>query len=175
MNTLELLVICLVAFASLVGGTVENANNQTVLFNLISNGRGNFLSPGVTTGNNIVDNVDSVILGVGTFSGSPYADSNRVYAIDRIYFSLVCSGTDHSCVLDGLGRRQIMTCSPIPIILIPFPDPRFPFRSAPTRSKSGSKSKKSGSKSKKSGSKSKKSGSKSKKSGSKSKKSGSKT
>ena len=60
------------------------------------------------TGNNIVDNDDSVVLGVGTFSGAPYALSHTGYITDEIYFSLVCSGALHSCVLDGSDSRRIM-------------------------------------------------------------------
>ena len=60
------------------------------------------------TGNNIVDNDDSVVLGVGTFSGAPYALSHTGYITDEIYFSLVCSGALHSCVLDGSNSRRLM-------------------------------------------------------------------
>ena len=105
MNTLGLLVVYLVAFSSLVGAAVHNANDHPVLFNFISNGNAGGSS---TVGNNIVDNDDSVVVGVGTFSGAPYAYSHTVYSTDAIYFSLVCSGAVHSCVFDGSNSRGIM-------------------------------------------------------------------
>ena len=107
MNTLGLLVVYIVAFSSLVGAAVHFANDHPVLFNFISNAPTSWSSVD-NTGNNIVDNGDSVVVGVGTFSGSPYADSYTVYYTNRIYFSLVCSGAVHSCVLDGLNSRRLI-------------------------------------------------------------------
>ncbi|GMH98720.1 hypothetical protein TrST_g13621 [Triparma strigata] len=86
---------------------VHYANDHPVLFNFISNGA----CSSCTTGNNIIDNDDSVAVGVGTFSGAPYARSATVYYTDAIYFSLVCSGAAHNCVLDGSDSRQIMLIS----------------------------------------------------------------
>ena len=103
MNTLGLLIVCLVAFASLVGAAVHNANDHPVLYNFICNA--NWPE---NPGNNIVDNGDSVTVGIGTFSGAPYATSITVYSINEIYFSLVCSGAPHTCILDGLNSRMIM-------------------------------------------------------------------
>ena len=84
------------------------ANDHPVLWNLISN-RASF---GYTAGNNIVENGDSVVVGQGSFSGPPYAYSpvpySRVYYTTGIYFSLVCSGEIHGCVLDGLNLHHIM-------------------------------------------------------------------
>ncbi|GMI01379.1 hypothetical protein TrVE_jg10714 [Triparma verrucosa] len=102
MNTLGLLVVYLVITP--VMAAVHYANDHPVLFNLISN-EDHYSD---NTGNNIVDNDDSVVLGVGTLSGSPSADSDSVYYPHGIYFLLVCSGTLHSCVLDGSNSRQIM-------------------------------------------------------------------
>ena len=101
MNTLTLLVVCLVITP--VMAAVHYANDHPVLWDLISN------SPFAdNTGNNIVDNGDSVGVGEGTFLGAPYASSDRVYWTSRIYFSLVCSGALHSCVLDGSNSRRLM-------------------------------------------------------------------
>ena len=99
MKTLGLLV----GLFALVGATVHYANDHPVLFNLISNREG--LD---NVGNNIVDNGDDVALGVGTFSGAPYAYGGSVYYTIGIYFSLVCSGAPHNCVFDGLNSRGLM-------------------------------------------------------------------
>ena len=98
---LAFLVIVLVATP--VIATVHYPNNHPVLFNLISNGY-----VGGSEGNNIVDNGDDVALGVGTFSGAPYGSSATVYHTNGIYFTLVCSGAPHICVLDGLNSRRLM-------------------------------------------------------------------
>ncbi|GMH93188.1 hypothetical protein TrST_g7300 [Triparma strigata] len=90
---------------ALVGATVHYANDHPVLFNFISN----YAESGYTTGNNIIDNGDSVGVWVGTFSGAPYAASDVVYWTNGIYFSLICSGALHSCVFDGSNSRRIMT------------------------------------------------------------------
>ena len=85
---------------------VYNANNQDVLFNLISN------YAGVDNrGNNIVNNGDLVVAAEETFSGAPYAWVHSLYYTENIYFSLVCSGAMHSCVLDGSNNRRIMAIS----------------------------------------------------------------
>ena len=86
--------------------TVHYANDHPVLFNLISNADWSSVD---NTGNNIVDNGDDVALGVGTFSGAPYANSNIVYYTNEIYFSLVCSGAPHNCIFDGLNSRALMS------------------------------------------------------------------
>ena len=95
----------LVGLIALVGATVHYANDHPVLFNFISNGN---WAGSAGQGNHIVDNGDSVAVGVGTFSGAPYAHSDIVYSTYGIYFSLVCSGTLHSCVLDGSNSRRLM-------------------------------------------------------------------
>ena len=99
MNALGLLVIVLVVTP--VMAAVLYANDHPVLFNLISNGA--FVD---NTGNNIVDNGDDVALGVGTFSGAPYAASHAVYATEDIYFSLVCSGAP---TIASLTKDQTVT------------------------------------------------------------------
>ena len=108
MNTLGLLVVCLVVTP--VMAAVLYANDHPVLFNFISNKEASWIDD---TGNNIVDNGDSVSVGEGSFSveGPSWlkATSDEVYYIDEIYFSLVCSGTLHTCVFDGSGSRTIMT------------------------------------------------------------------
>eukprot|EP00519_Triparma_laevis_P012721 CAMPEP_0182498884 /NCGR_PEP_ID=MMETSP1321-20130603/6944_1 /TAXON_ID=91990 /ORGANISM="Bolidomonas sp., Strain RCC1657" /LENGTH=195 /DNA_ID=CAMNT_0024702995 /DNA_START=114 /DNA_END=698 /DNA_ORIENTATION=+ len=108
MNALGLLVVGLLALSSLVGATVHNAEDHDDLFNLISN---YCYSAGCMAGNNIVTNGDSVIAAVGTFSGAPYANSDAVYFPLSIYFSLVCSGVPHSCILNGANSRMIMRIS----------------------------------------------------------------
>ena len=101
MKTLGLLV----GLFALVGATVHYANNHPVLFNLISNSDYDWVD---NTGNNIVDNGDDVALGIGTFSGAPYAASVTVYLTDAIYYSLICSGALHNCVLDGSNSHRLM-------------------------------------------------------------------
>lgn len=94
-----------------VMAAVHHANDHPVLFNFISNKVTDTNT--YTTGNNIVDNGDDVVLGVGTFSGppysgSPYPNTDTVYTTTGIYFSLVCSGAAHSCVLNGSNSRRLM-------------------------------------------------------------------
>jgi hypothetical protein len=84
---LAFLVIVLVATPVLAAE--HYANNHPVLYNLISNLISNRAGSGYTTGNNIVDSGDDVALGVGTFSGAPYADSQSVYYTEEIYFSFM--------------------------------------------------------------------------------------
>ena len=75
------------------------------LFNAISNG----CWGSCTTGNNIISNGDFVNLLVGTYSGSPYAYSDRIYWSRDIYYTMNCVEDDHSCILDGLGgTRRIL-------------------------------------------------------------------
>ena len=78
-----------------------------VLFHAISNG----VCDECTTGNNIVSNGAIVLAAQGTYIGAPYADSDNVYRIDDIYFSLICSSSPHSCILDGADSRRIMYIS----------------------------------------------------------------
>ncbi|GMH78512.1 hypothetical protein TrST_g6502 [Triparma strigata] len=87
-----------------IAGDVLYANDHPVLFNFISN----VVCDSCTTGNNIVDNGDSLVVGVGTFTGEPHATEGYMYGIDGIFFSLVCSGAIHTCVLDGSRSIGIM-------------------------------------------------------------------
>ena len=83
---------------------VTTVSDQDGLFNAISNRAG-----GITTGNNIISNGDFVNLLVGTYSGSPYANSYRIYWSNSIYYTMNCVEDDHSCILDGLGgTRRIL-------------------------------------------------------------------
>ncbi|GMI07372.1 hypothetical protein TrLO_g7543 [Triparma laevis f. longispina] len=82
-------------------------DSHNALFHAISNA----VWSGGTTGNNIVPNGAIVRAAQGTYIGAPYSTSNKVYAIDDIYFSLICSSSPHSCILDGADSRRIMYIS----------------------------------------------------------------
>jgi hypothetical protein len=84
---------------------VRTVSDQDGLFNAISNADWS----GYTTGNNIIASGSIIDLLVGTYSGSPYAKSNRIYDSRYIYYTMNCVGEAHSCILDGLGgTRRIL-------------------------------------------------------------------
>ncbi|GMI45005.1 hypothetical protein TrCOL_g9321 [Triparma columacea] len=100
---LVIVLVVVPAVVPAVMAAVLYANDHPVLYNSISNE--DFYG---TQGNNIVNNDDSIAVGVGTFSGAPYASADTVYYTVEIYFSLVCSGALHTCVFDGLNSRRLM-------------------------------------------------------------------
>ena len=100
----------LLLFLAVVGGQdIRDVDNHNALFHAISNGVSTNCP--CTTGNNIVPNGAFVRAAQGTYIGAPYADSDEVYFIVDIYFSLICSSSPHSCILDGEDSRRIMYIS----------------------------------------------------------------
>ena len=110
------LVLLLLLLAVVVGGQViRDVNNHNTLFHAISNAAWS----GGTTGNSIVPNGAILRAAQGTFTGtlhSGYGDAvsgygDSMYGIDNRYFSLICSSSPHSCILDGRDIRRIMYIS----------------------------------------------------------------
>ena len=92
--------VLLLFFLAVVGGQdIREVDNHNALFHAISNA--------FSFGNNIVPHGAIVLAAQGTYIGAPYAEWDNVYRIEDIYFSLICSSSPHSCILDGADSHRI--------------------------------------------------------------------
>ncbi|GMI00560.1 hypothetical protein TrLO_g8322 [Triparma laevis f. longispina] len=88
-----------------VAGEIRDVDNQSDLFNTISN----CYSEPCDTGNLYTVSDGSVVrVAQSGYTGSPYAATYAVYYLSDKYIDLVCTAEPHSFVLDRNNQRRIM-------------------------------------------------------------------